>query len=185
MARTVEDLALLYPIIAGPDGRDTQVQPVPVDDVPKLALKKLRVAFAPTFPGFPLAADIRHAIEELVQQLNRCSVVVEEAALPKLAFNEESRAGELDGMAVGAFQPQENKPPITLAQCFEALHRRDQSIIGLGAILRRVGYSPVPTVDDGGVSTLRKSRDRQRSARGPFAASPFRLAAFLCRRRDY
>src|SRR5579863_810125 len=54
MARTVEDLALLYPIIAGPDGRDTEVQPVPIDEVPTLDLKKLRIAFAPTFTGFPV-----------------------------------------------------------------------------------------------------------------------------------
>src|SRR5436305_726952 len=45
MARTVEDLALLYATIAGPDGRDTEVQPVPVDEVPKLELKQLRIAF--------------------------------------------------------------------------------------------------------------------------------------------
>ena len=32
MARSVEDLALLYSIIAGPDGRDTDVPPVPVED---------------------------------------------------------------------------------------------------------------------------------------------------------
>jgi len=37
MARTVEDLGLLYTIIAGPDGRDTDVPPVPVDAVPTLA----------------------------------------------------------------------------------------------------------------------------------------------------
>src|SRR5215469_10990101 len=64
MARTVEDLALLYSIIAGPDGRDTEVQPVPVDEVPQLELKHLRIAVAPTFPGFPVAADMRAAVEE-------------------------------------------------------------------------------------------------------------------------
>jgi amidase len=32
-------------------------------------------------------------------------------------------------MAIGAFQPEENKPQTTLAQYFEALHRRDQFII--------------------------------------------------------
>jgi len=89
MARTVEDLALLYSIIAGPDGRDTEVQPVPVDVVPKLALKKLRIAFAPTFPGFPVAADIRDAVEELAKQLNPLSAAVEEATLPELDFNKE------------------------------------------------------------------------------------------------
>lgn len=130
MARTVEDLALLYSIIAGPDGQDTEVQPTPIDDVPELKLKDLRIAFAPTFPGFPVAAEIRAAIEELARQLKPVCAVVEEAALPALDFNQDlSSAGELIGMMIGAFQPEENKPPTTLAQYLEALHRRDQSII--------------------------------------------------------
>src|SRR5436853_3939458 len=109
MARTVEDLALLYPLIAGPDRHDTEVQPVPVDDVPRLlALKDLRIAFAPTFPGFPVATAVRDAVEELAKQLQPLCAAVEEATLPELDFNQElSRAGELIGMAIGAFQLKE------------------------------------------------------------------------------
>src|SRR5512133_3029032 len=59
IARSVEDLALLFPIIAGPDGRDTEVEPVPVGEVPDLRIKDLRIALAPTFPGLPAAAEIR------------------------------------------------------------------------------------------------------------------------------
>lgn len=130
MARIVEDLALLYPIIAGPDGRDTEVQPVPVDEVPQLELRDLRVAFAPTFPGIPVAAEIHTAIEELARQLKPMCTAVEEAALPALDFNQDlSSAGELIGMMIGAFQPEANEPPTTLAQYLEVLHRRDQSII--------------------------------------------------------
>ena len=130
MARTVDDLALLYGIIAGSDGRDTEVQPVSVDAVPKLDLKGLRIAFAPTFADFPVAAAIRDALEALAKQLSQAGAVVEAAALPRLDFNQElTKAGELIGMVVGAFQPQADKPPTTLAQYFEALHRRDQSII--------------------------------------------------------
>src|SRR5258707_8368366 len=125
IARTAEDLALLYSIIAGPDGQDTDVPPVPVDAVPELDLKNLRIAFAPTFSGFPVAADIRQAIQELAQQLNRVGAVVEEATLPALDFNKElSSAGELIGTIVVAFQPESNKPPTTLAQYLEALDRR-------------------------------------------------------------
>jgi amidase len=130
MARTVEDLELLYRIIAGPDGRDTEVQPVPVDDVPQLELKNLRIAFAPTFPGFPVSADIHHAIDALAQQLTPLSAAVAEATLPALDFNQElRRAGALIGMMVGAFQPEEHEQPTTLAQYLEALHNRDQSIM--------------------------------------------------------
>ena len=130
MARTAEDLALLYSIIAGPDGRDTEVQPVPVDEMPNLALKNLRVAFAPTFPGFPVAAEIRTAVEELAKRLSPMCAAVEEATLPQVDFNQElMNAGALIGMMVGAFQPEEQERPATLAQYLEALDRRDQSIL--------------------------------------------------------
>jgi len=130
MARTAEDLALLYSIIAGPDGRDTEVQPVPVGEMPNLALMNLRVAFAPTFPGFPVAAEIRTAVEELAKQLSPMCAAVEEATLPQVDFNQElMNAGALIGMMVGAFQPEEQERPATLAQYLEALDRRDQSTL--------------------------------------------------------
>jgi amidase len=130
MARTAEDLALLYRIIAGPDERDTDVQPVPVEELPEIALKNLRIAFAPTFPGLPVALDIRHVIERLAQQLDRAGAVVEQAALPALDFTQDlMSAGELIGMMVGAFQPEADTAPTTLAQYLEALHRRDQSML--------------------------------------------------------
>jgi amidase len=154
MARTVEDLALLYSIIAGPDGRDTEVQPVPVEEVPTLELKQLRIGFASTFPGFPVAMEIRAAVEELAQQLHPFCAAVEEATLPEVDFNQElASAGELIVMMTDAFQPEEQeqfddslrippdgglikvgsagliKAPTTLAHYLEALHRRDQSII--------------------------------------------------------
>ena len=71
MARTAEDLALLYKIIAGPDASDTDLQPVPVEDMPAIEVKGLRVAYALTFPGFPVAAAIRAAVEGLARKLQR------------------------------------------------------------------------------------------------------------------
>lgn len=130
MTRTVEDLALLYSIIAGPDGRYTEALPVPVGDPPELKLKELRIAFAPAIPGLPVAAEIRNAIEELAKQLEPLCAAVEEVTLPGLDFHQElSSAGELIGMMIGVAQPEADKPPTTLAQYLGALHRRDQSII--------------------------------------------------------
>jgi len=45
MARRVEDLILITPIISGPDFRDASVSPVPWADPAKVDIKKLRVAF--------------------------------------------------------------------------------------------------------------------------------------------
>ena len=130
MARTVDDLMLLYSIIAGPDGHDTEVKPVPVDRMPRLELKQLRIAFAPTFPGLPVAAEIRGAVEELANQLRPLCAVVEEALLPEVDFTQDlMNAGALIGMITGAFQPEEQEQPITLAQYLEALDRRDRSIL--------------------------------------------------------
>jgi amidase len=128
MARAVEDLALLYSIIAGPDGRDTEVPPVPVGPSADVELKDLRIAVAPTFPGIPVAAEIRAAVVRLATQLSPLCRVVEEAALPSLDFTQElASGGALVGMMIGAVQPQEH--PATLAQYLEALDRRDQSIV--------------------------------------------------------
>jgi amidase len=131
IARTVEDLMLLDKIIAGPDGRDTEVRPGRREDVPSPSLKTLRIAAAPTFPGFPVATDIRDAVQDLARQLERSGVVVEEAILPpELDFSQDlSRAGELIGMMVGAFQSDESGQAITFEHYLEVLHQRDQSIV--------------------------------------------------------
>lgn len=69
-------------------------------------------------------------MEELAGQLGREGATVEEATLPPLDFDEEfSSAGELIGMTTGAFQPQGEGRPDTLAAYMEALHNRDQSIV--------------------------------------------------------
>ena len=45
MARSVRDLALALPILAGPDGRDPTVVPVALGDPDRVCLGGLRVAF--------------------------------------------------------------------------------------------------------------------------------------------
>jgi len=130
MARTADDLALLYSIIAGPDGRDTEVPPVPVGQPAVIELRDVRVAVAPTFPGIPVAAEIRAAVARLATQLSSLCRVVEKAALPSLDVNLElARGGALVGMMIGAVQPGEQEQPATLGQYLEALDRRDQEIV--------------------------------------------------------
>lgn len=130
LARTADDLALLYAIIAGPDGRDTDVPPVPVDAAPEIALKDLRIAVAPTFPGVPVAAEIRAAVERLATHLGSLGTTVEEAMPPGMDVGADlASAGALIGMMTGATEPGEGEQPATLARYLEALHRRDASIV--------------------------------------------------------
>lgn len=130
LARTVEDLALVYRIIAGPDGRDTEVPPVPIDEPPALALADLRIAVVPIFPGVPVARAIRDAVRQLAQQLEQIGAVVDEAPLPMVDASEElERAGGLIGMMLGAFEAGSEAAPPSLAQYLEALHQRDQAMV--------------------------------------------------------
>ncbi|HEX9068113.1 MAG TPA: amidase family protein, partial [Ktedonobacterales bacterium] len=103
---------------------------MPLGDTPVVELKDLRIAFAPTFPGIPVAAEVRCATEDLAQQLQALGATVEEAALPHLDSEQElASAGALIGMMVGAFQPHEQDDPTTLDTYLDALDRRDRAII--------------------------------------------------------
>lgn len=130
LARDIEDLALIYRIIAGPDGADTDLAPVPVEPMPKLELKSLRIAFARSFPGFPVAAEIGAAVESLAAQLASAGAAVEEAKLPKLDLHDDlSEGGALIGMMLEAAQPGPPEQPTPVSRWFAALARRDRSIL--------------------------------------------------------
>ncbi len=131
LARSVDDLALVYSLIAGPDGRDTDVPPVPLSlDAEPLALGGLRVSYAPNFPGLPIAAGIRSAVVDLARELEFAGAIVDEARWPAFDLGEAlASAGALIGMAIGAFQDDGSGPGPSLADYFGALQRRD-AVIG-------------------------------------------------------
>jgi len=130
LARGVGDLSLIHRIIAGPDGRDTDLAPVPVEAMPKLDLKALRIAFAPSFRGFPVAADISAAVEDLAGNLRSAGATVEEAKLPRLDLHDDlAQGGALIGMMLEAAQPLSPAQPTSVSRWFEALARRDKSIL--------------------------------------------------------
>ncbi|WP_296744291.1 amidase [Mesorhizobium sp.] len=130
LARNPEDLALIYRIVAGPDAIDTDLPPLPVEPMPKLELKSLRIAVANAFPGFPVAAEIISAVERLAAQLASAGVRIEEAKLPKLdLYDDLAEGGKLIGMMLEAAQPNPPEQPATVSHWFAALARRDRSIL--------------------------------------------------------
>jgi amidase len=130
MARTVEDLALLYGLLAGPGGGDTDVAPVPVEELPPLDLKRLRVAVAPTFGDWPVASEMRAALERLAKQLQPLCATVEEVQRPSGRVQEDlQRFSALLDLLFGAFEAEGNHPLPTLAAYLEALALRDQAIL--------------------------------------------------------
>src|SRR5262249_54259752 len=87
------------------------------------------IAFAPTLGGIPLAADVCGALERAAIALRAAGAGVEETTLPTREFQQDlGAAGELIGMMIGAFPPQSDKAPTTLAQYLTAPHRRDQTL---------------------------------------------------------
>ena len=71
MARSVTDLKLVLGIIAGPDGHDGDVPPVPWRKVTPPTLPELRIAWTPSFPGAQVSAEISQAIQKLAIRLAR------------------------------------------------------------------------------------------------------------------
>jgi amidase len=128
LARSLEDLELAYRIIAGPDGRDHAVPPIPLREVPRLLPGELRVAWAPTFPGVPAAGAIREAVQRVAAELERAGARVEET-LPNVDFREVARARAVLSSAMGlAVEPEPGEKVPDLRQYYNALHLRDTVI---------------------------------------------------------
>ena len=71
LARSLEDIELAFALLAGPDGRDTDVPPLPVTRVPTPELSSLRIAVARTLPSVPVSREVGDAIEDLAAELAR------------------------------------------------------------------------------------------------------------------
>jgi amidase len=79
MARFVEDLMLVLPLIAGPDGRDPSIVPMPLGDPNQVNLKNLRGAFH-TDNGIQVAAaETANVVKAAVKVLTDAGAVFEEA----------------------------------------------------------------------------------------------------------
>src|SRR5882757_6309929 len=82
LARRVEDLALITPLIAGPDFHDASCAPVPWPDHAKVDLKKLRVGFFPSNGVAETDDDTRNTIIQAAKWLEGVTASVKED-LPK------------------------------------------------------------------------------------------------------
>ena len=79
MARHVEDLCTMMPLLAGGDGLDPSVIEAPFEDPRQIRLRDLRVAFY-TDNGFgPVAADVAQAVRAAAKELSSAVASIEEA----------------------------------------------------------------------------------------------------------
>lgn len=72
MARRVEDLLLLMPILAGPDNKDAIIMPMPWADPGKVSLKGLRVAWY-TDMGKDDKGEAAKPTPEVIEVVTRCA----------------------------------------------------------------------------------------------------------------
>jgi len=79
MARYVEDLALLLPIISGPDWVDPYAIPSPLGNLDEIDLKGLRVGYFFTDGVTDVSPETKEAISKVVAQLREAGVQVSEA----------------------------------------------------------------------------------------------------------
>lgn len=105
LARTVADLHLGYDLIAGPDGIDTTVPPFAAAPVLAQPNRPLRVALWQDFPGIPLCARTRSAIERAAQNLAAAGHQVVRCPAPIDAEQAWQAYGMIAGAEVGLGMP--------------------------------------------------------------------------------
>ena len=149
IARDVDDLELALRVIAGPDGRDFEVPPLPLPEPGVVRLDALRIAFAPSFPGSPVAAEISAAVEGFAGSLSGAVARVGEA-LPEIDFvAERALFSELaDGLSFAIYPPKPGRAPLTLRELSRTARPARRGDRGVGALLRRLGRAPLPAGDD-------------------------------------
>lgn len=93
MAHSVEDLRLALRLLAGPDGLDTHVPPVPwrAPELPEA--HNLRIAWSSTFPESSTQDEIRTVVQDVAQRLTGAGAAVGEA-MPDVDLRHQYYLGE-------------------------------------------------------------------------------------------
>ena len=110
IARDPADLGLWLSLVAGPDGRDATVPPVPLIEIaPELAprpLAGLRIAWTDDVGGIPVTADTRDALTRFTTELADAGCQVQRVAPTGVDIEAVWQTyGELYGAMVFAMQP--------------------------------------------------------------------------------
>jgi amidase len=87
MARFVEDLSLILPILCGPDGQDPAIIPMPLGDPAMVELKRLRAAVHTDNGIVTPTAAIQDVVRRAAQALKDAGIAVEEDCPPALAHS--------------------------------------------------------------------------------------------------
>jgi amidase len=103
MARSVEDLHLALRLLAGPNGYDFHVPPVPWRGPEPPEIRDLRIAWSPEIPGSNIQGEIGAAVEKVARELARRGATVEESLPGVDPRQQKELADELFGLLAGTF----------------------------------------------------------------------------------
>ena len=92
LARYVEDLTLLLPIIAGPDGRDAAMVPVPLGNPQMVELKKLRVAYYTSNGVTDPTREIQGLVERCADHFSKLGCKLTRDMPPKMQTLADARS---------------------------------------------------------------------------------------------
>ncbi|MEA5595114.1 amidase [Rivularia sp. UHCC 0363] len=84
LARSIEDLSLCIKLIAGADARQPDIPPVPLD-IEEKSLENLRIAWIDQIPVYPVAEEIKFAMQGVRKKLADALINVE-SWVPKYDF---------------------------------------------------------------------------------------------------
>jgi amidase len=146
MARDLDDLGLALSLIAGPDGQDSDVPPVPLGSRQGRELSGVRLAVAPALPGTGVQRELRQQVERVAAAASDAGAKVEER-LPEVdwaALHELYRS--LLWTVTGVLDPASDLPDEqrTLAWYLTALERRDRFIASWEAFFADVDALLLP-----------------------------------------
>jgi amidase len=129
MGRDLSDLELVLRVIAGPDGYDTEIPPVPLGAGQRPGLPELRLAVVPALPGASVAGSLQAAVERVAAGAAGAGARVAER-LPDVDWQDLALFGELMTVVTGIFDPgaQLSDEHRGLSWYLAALDRRDRFI---------------------------------------------------------
>jgi len=127
MARDLDDLDLVLRVVAGPDGVDVDVPPVPLPRRAKVDPATLRLAVSPTIPGVDVSPSLRRCLGHVADGASDVGARVT-ATVPAVDFGRLSVAGDLIGAITQILTPaaaQLRDEQRSLAWYLAALDHRD------------------------------------------------------------
>jgi Asp-tRNA(Asn)/Glu-tRNA(Gln) amidotransferase A subunit family amidase len=77
MARSVEDLEIIFRVVAGFDEGDPMAAPISLSKVPDEQLQKITIGYFEEHPSIPTTAETRSAVQTAVSALRKSGLLVE------------------------------------------------------------------------------------------------------------